>query len=113
MVALRIRTAKVTGSESQWTDLIQTVTYKTALVYASLTTLIDTLLPIFFTAVKNIGKRVSINVVSDAYTSAVLYVTVWIRSVHCDSDPVTLAVLIRNATTGHKRQQQIDWAQVT
>ena len=67
----------------------------------------------FLRAVKNIGKTVSINVVSDAYTSAVSDVTVWIASVSCDFDPVTLAVLMRNATTGRKRQQQIDWAQVT
>ena len=51
----------------------------------------------FLRAVKNIGKTVSVNVVSDAYTSAVSDVT----------------VLMRNATTGRKRQQQIDWAQVT
>ena len=67
----------------------------------------------FLRAVKNIGKTVSINVVSDAYTSAVLDVTVWIASVSSDFDPVALAVLMRNATTGRKRQQQIDWAQVT
>ena len=48
----------------------------------------------FLRAVKNIGKTVSINVVTDAYTSAVSGVT----------------VLMRNATTGRKRQQQIDWA---
>ena len=65
----------------------------------------------FLRAVKNIGKTVSIiNVVSDAYTSAVSDVTVWIASVSCDFDPVALAVLMRNATTGRKRQQQIDWA---
>ena len=67
----------------------------------------------FLRAVKNIGKTVSINVVSDAYTSAVSGVTVWIAFVSCDVDPVALAVLMRNATTGRKRQQQIDWAQVT
>ena len=67
----------------------------------------------FLRAVKNIGKTVSINVVSDAYTSAVSDVTVWIASVSCDFDPVALAVLMRNATAGCKRQQQIDWAQVT
>ena len=67
----------------------------------------------FLRAVKNIGKTVSVNVVSDAYTSAVSDVTVWIASVSCDFDPVALAVLMRNATTGRKRQQQIDWAQVT
>ena len=67
----------------------------------------------FLRAVKNIGKTVSINVVSDAYTSAVPDVTVWVKSVHCDFDPVTLAVLIRNITTGRMRQQQIDWAQMT
>ena len=67
----------------------------------------------FLRAVKNIGKTVSINVVSDAYTSAVSDVTVWIASVSSDFDPVALAVLMRNATTGRKRQQQIDWAQVT
>jgi len=67
----------------------------------------------FLRAVKNIGEVVSINVVSDAYTSAVSDITVWVTSVHCDFDPVTLAVLMRNATTGRKRQQQIDWAQVT
>ena len=67
----------------------------------------------FLRAVKNIGKTVSINVVSDAYTSAVSDVTVWIASVSYDFDPVALAVLMRNATTGRKRQQQIDWAQVT
>jgi len=67
----------------------------------------------FLRAVKNIGKTVSINVVSDAYTSAVSDVTVWIASVSCDFDSVALAVLMRNATTGRKRQQQIDWAQVT
>ena len=67
----------------------------------------------FLRAVKNIGKTVSIDVVSDAYTSAVLGVTVWIASVSCDFGPVALAVLMRNATTGRKRQQQIDWAQVT
>ena len=64
-------------------------------------------------AVKNIGKTVSIKVVSDAFTSAVSDVTVCGTSVHCDFDPVILAVLMRNATTGRKRQQQIDWAQVT
>ena len=67
----------------------------------------------FLRVVKNIGKTLSINVVSDAYTSAVSDVTVWIASVSCDFDPVALAVLMRNATTGRKRQQQIDWAQVT
>ncbi|MDC0650169.1 hypothetical protein N8Z70_00280 [Candidatus Puniceispirillum sp.] len=67
----------------------------------------------FLRTVKNIGKAVSINVVSDAYTSAVSDVTVWIASVSCDFDPFALAVLMRNATTGRKRQQQIDWAQVT
>ena len=67
----------------------------------------------FLRAVKNINKTVSIKVVSDAYTSAVLDVTVWIASVSSDFDPVALAVLMRNATTGRKRQQQIDWAQVT
>ena len=67
----------------------------------------------FLRAVKNIGKIVSINVVSDAYTSSVSDVTVWTTSVRCDFDPVALAVLMRNATTGRKRQQQIDWAQVT
>ena len=67
----------------------------------------------FLRVVKNIGKTVSINVVSDAYTTAVSDVTVWVTSVHCDFDPVTVAVLKRNATTGRKRQQQIDWAQVT
>ena len=67
----------------------------------------------FLRAVKNIGNAVPFNVFSDAYTSAVLEVTVWIRSVHCDFDPVTLAVLMRNSTTGRKRQQQVDWAQVT
>ena len=67
----------------------------------------------FLRAVKNIGKTVSVNVVSDAYTSAVADVTVWTASVSCDFDPVALAVLMRNATTGRKRQQQIDWAQVT
>ena len=67
----------------------------------------------FLRAVKNIGKIVSINVFSDAYISAVLNVTVRVTSVHCDFDPVTLAVLMGNATTGRKRQQQIDWAQVT
>ena len=41
----------------------------------------------FLRAVKNIGKIVSINVVSDAYTSAVSDVTVWITSVRCDFDP--------------------------
>jgi len=64
----------------------------------------------FLRAVKNIGKTVSINGVSDAYTSAVSGVTVWIAFVSCDVDPVALAVLMRNATTGRKRQQQIDWA---
>ena len=64
----------------------------------------------FLRAVKNIGKTVfTINVFSDAYTSAVSDVTVWITSVHSDFDPVTLAVLIRNATTGRERQPQIDW----
>ena len=68
----------------------------------------------FLQAVKNICKALStINVVSDAYTSAFSDVTVWITSVHCDFDMVTSAILIRNATTGRKRQQQIDWAQVT
>ena len=67
----------------------------------------------FLRAVKNIGKTVSINVVSDAYTSAVSGVTVLIAFVSCDVDPVALAVSMRNATTGRKRQQQIDWAQVT
>ena len=67
----------------------------------------------FLRAVKNIGKTVSVNVVSDAYTSAVSDVTVWIASVSCDFDPVALAVLMRNATTGRKRQQQINCAQVT
>ena len=68
----------------------------------------------FLRAVKNIGKTVStINVVGDAYTSAASDFTVWITSVHFDFDPVTLAVLIRNATTGRKRQQKIDWAQGT
>ena len=67
----------------------------------------------FLRAVKNIGKTVSINVVSDAYTSAVSGVTVWIAFVSYDFDPVALAVLMRNATAGRKRQQQIDWAQVT
>ena len=68
----------------------------------------------FLRAVKNIGKTVStINVASDAYTGAVSDATVWITSVHFDFDPVTLAVLIPNATTGRKRQQEIDWAQVT
>ena len=67
----------------------------------------------FLRTVKNIGKTVSINVVSDAYTSAVSGVTVWIAFVSCDVDPVALAVLMRNVTTGSKRQQQIDWAQVT
>ena len=67
----------------------------------------------FLRAVKNIGKTVSIKVVCDACTSAVSDVTVWIASVSCDFDPVALAVLMRNATTGRKRQQQIDWAQVT
>lgn len=66
----------------------------------------------FLRAVKNIGKTVSIKVVSDAYTSAVSDVTVWIASFSCDFDLVALAVLMRNATTGRKRQQQIDWAQV-
>jgi len=67
----------------------------------------------FLRTVKNIGKAVSINVVSDAYTSAVSDVTVWIASVSYDFDLVALAVLMRNATTGRKRQQQIDWAQAT
>ena len=67
----------------------------------------------FLRAVKNISKTVSINIVSDAYTSAVSVVTVWIASVSCDFEPVALAVLMRNLTTGRKRQQQIDWAQVT
>ena len=67
----------------------------------------------FLRVVKNIGKTVSINVVSDAYTSVASDVTVWIASVSYDFDPVALAVLMRNATTGRKRQQQIDWAQVT
>ena len=67
----------------------------------------------FLRAVKNIGKTVSIKVVNDAYTSAVSDVTVWIASASCDFDPVALAVLMRNATAGCKRQQQIDWAQVT
>ena len=67
----------------------------------------------FLRAVKNIGKTVSIYVVSDAYTSAVSDVTVWIASVRYDFDPVALAVLMRNATTGRKRQQQINCAQVT
>ena len=67
----------------------------------------------FLRAVKNIGKTVSVNAVSDAYTSAVSDVTVWIASVSCDFDPVALAVLMRNATTGRKRQQQINCAQVT
>ena len=67
----------------------------------------------FLRAVKNISKTVPINVVSDAYTSAVSDVTVWIASVSYDFDPVALAVLMRNATTGRKRHQQIDWAQVT
>lgn len=67
----------------------------------------------FLQAVKNIGKIVSINVVSDAYTSSVSDVTVWTTSVRCDFDLVALVVLMRNATTGRKRQQQIDWAQVT
>ena len=67
----------------------------------------------FLRAVKNIGKTVSINLVSDPYTSAVSDVTVWATSVHCDFDPVTVAVLKRNATTGRKRQQQVDCAQVT
>ena len=67
----------------------------------------------FLRAVKNIGKTVSIDVVSDSYTSAVLGVTVRIASVSCDFDPVALAVLMRNATTGRKRQQQINCAQVT
>ena len=67
----------------------------------------------FLRAVKNIGKTVSIDVVNDAYTSAVSDVTVWIASVSCDFDPVALAVLMRNATARFKRQQQIDWAQVT
>ena len=64
----------------------------------------------FLRTVRNIGKTMSSNnVVGDAYTSAVSDFTVWITSF----DPVTLAVLIRNATKGRKRQQQIDWAQVT
>ena len=67
----------------------------------------------FLRAVKNIGKTVSVNVVSDAYTSAVSDITVWIASVSCDFDPVALAVLMRNATTGRKRQKQINCAQVT
>ena len=67
----------------------------------------------FSRVLKSIGKTVSINVVSDSYTSAVSDVTVWIASVRYDFDPVALAVLMRNATTGRKRQQQIDWAQVT
>ena len=67
----------------------------------------------FLRAVKHIGNTVSINVFSDACSSAVSDVTVWIASVSCDFDPVALAVLMRNATTGRKRQQQIDWAQVT
>ena len=67
----------------------------------------------FLRAVKNIGKTVSIKVVNDAYTSAVSDVTVWITSVRCDFDPVNLAVLMLNATTGRKRQLQIDWAQMT
>ena len=67
----------------------------------------------FLRAVKNIGRTVFINVVSDPYTSAVSEAIVWITSVLCDFDSVTLAVLMRNATIGRKRQQQIDWAQVT
>ena len=68
----------------------------------------------FLRAVKNIGNTVSTrSVVNNAYTRAVTHVTVWITPVHCDFDPVILAVLIRNATKGRKRQQQIDWAQVT
>ena len=67
----------------------------------------------FLRAVKNISKTVSINVVSDAYTSAVSGVTVWIAFVSCNVDQVALAVLMRNAIPGRKRQQQIDWAQVT
>ena len=67
----------------------------------------------FLRVVKNIGKTLSINVVSDAYTSAVSDVTVWIASFNCDFDPIALVVLMRNATTGRKRQQQIDWTQVT
>ena len=66
----------------------------------------------FLRALKNIGKTVSIKVVSDAYTSVVSDVTVWTASVSCDFDPVALAVSMRNATAGCKRQQKIDWAQV-
>ena len=55
----------------------------------------------------------SIDVVGGPYPSAVFGVTARIASVGCDFDPVALAVLMRNATTGRKRQQQIDWAQVT
>ena len=64
----------------------------------------------FLRAVKNIGKTVSINVVSDTYTSVVSDVAVWITSVYCDFDPVSLAVLMRSASTGCKRQQQIECA---
>ena len=67
----------------------------------------------FLRAVKNVGRTVCINEVSDAYTSAVSDVSVWIASVYCDFDPVTLTVLMRSVTTGRKRQQQIDWAQGT
>ena len=64
----------------------------------------------FLRALKNIGKTVSINVVSDTSTSAVSEGAVWITSVDCDFDPVSLSVLMRSASTGRKRQQQIDWA---
>jgi len=67
----------------------------------------------FLRALKNIGKIVLVNEVSDAYTSSVSDVTVWTTSVRCDFDPVALVLLMRNATTGRKRQQQIDWTQVT
>jgi methylenetetrahydrofolate dehydrogenase (NADP+)/methenyltetrahydrofolate cyclohydrolase len=49
-------------------------------------------------------------VVGDVDTKAVLEVAGWITPVPGGVGPVTVAMLMRNATIAHKRQQQIGWA---
>lgn len=49
-------------------------------------------------------------VVGDVDTKAVSEVAGWVTPVPGGVGPVTVAVLMRNATIAHKRQQQIGWA---